>query len=652
MNELFNELITEIMSLGEAKTPTKPTTGKEAEGVPSGKYIRGKFVYDAPRGGIYLGQIKKVGGQSVFFAKDEDEKEKVAATKKAQQSKQVSVRKPTRPATQQPSVDTKQTISDLEAKTTALKQPKKKAVAQELLDAMKSGDKVKIQKVIDNNGIVLGNSGRLKFTGGDKAGLADEQLSAKISAVLKGMGVTILSRGGAEADTDVTRVSAEEFKPQQIFTDEPLDQLDVEEMEDGIVVEGIEITRVDDRQAGRLEEALVKRARRVLTERGDELTPEYEQRLRSYIQRRIEATNNNINYLLEASRAGGQAYKFQGEDGAKKIADGLSRTVDQHVPEERKQSANDAVEAMRVAKTPAEFNDAYNKFMTAVRGTAVDKNMKYVAETLTALRVVAFGGIALVPISDSYQLADVISIRRSPVTGDADIQLLLSDVEEETEITAAGSVKLKKGAASVNTGKIKNSRFNTGTVDGVDASDVQSDLAAVSTREIKNTIFAGDGEEPSEEARQQVMGYIQKYGPMVKAYFGFPEDMSEEDLYESLSYGRVLECGPDGPQAPSDGIPFKEGQPGNPHSGKWRLWAALGQVTEAIHNRTVEQQYYHTIRYDRNGITVADGIRTLSKMEVQAVKGKGATGRPDSSQAAFTIPAKMEEVRDGNPCTQ
>ena len=84
MNELFNELITEIMSLGEAKTPPKPTTGKEAEGVPSGKYIRGKFVYDAPQGGNYLGQIKKVGGQSVFFVKDEDEKEKVTATKKAQ----------------------------------------------------------------------------------------------------------------------------------------------------------------------------------------------------------------------------------------------------------------------------------------------------------------------------------------------------------------------------------------------------------------------------------------------------------------------------------------------------------------------------------------------------------------------------------------
>lgn len=650
MNDILNELITEIMSIGEARTAPKPTTGKEAEGVPSGKYIRGKFVYDAPRGGNYLGQIKKVGGQSVFFAKDEDEKEKVAATKKAQQPAQAPARKPAPQA--QPPVDTQQTIGDLETKTAALKQPKKKALAQELLDAMKSGDAARIQKVINDNGIVMGSSGRLKFTGGDKAGLADEQLSAKISAVLKGMGVTIPSRGGAQTDTDAKRVSAEEFKPQRIFADEPLDQLDVEETDDGIVVEGVEITRIDDRQAGRLEEALVKRARRVLTERGEELTPEYEKRLRSYIQRRIEATNNNINYLLEAGRAGGQAYQFQGEEGARKIADGLTRTVDQHVPEERKQAANDAVEAMRVAKTPAEFNDAYNKFMTAISGTAVDKNMKYVAETLTALRVVAFGGIALVPISDSYQLADVISIRRSPITGDTDIQLLLSDVEEETEITAAGSVKLKKGAASVNTGKIKNSRFNTGTVDGVDASDVQSDLAAVSTREIKNTIFAGDGEEPSEEARQQVMGYIQKYGPMVKAYFGFPEDMSDEDLYEALSYGRALECGPDGPQAPSDGRPFKEGQPGQPHSGKWRLWAALGQVTEAIHNRTVEQQYYHTVRYDRNGIKVADGIRTLSKMEVQPVKGKGSSGRPDSSQAAFTIPATMEEVRNGNPCTQ
>ena len=651
MNELFNELITEIMSLGEAKTPPKPTTGKEAEGVPSGKYIRGKFVYDAPQGGNYLGQIKKVGGQSVFFAKDEDEKEKVTATKKVQKSAQVPTRKPSRPAAQQP-VDTQQTIGDLEAKTAALKQPKKKAVAQELLDVMKSGDVAQIQKVIEKYGIVMGNSGRLKFTGGDKAGLADEQLSTKIVTVLKNMGVTVQGRGGAQVDTDSDRVSPEEFKPQRTFADEPLDQLDVEETEDGIVVEGIEITRIDDRQAGRLEEAIVNKARRVLTERGEELTPEYEQRLRSYIQRRIEATNNNINYLLEARKVGGQSYQFRGDEGGRKIADGLTRTIDKHVPEERKQAANDSIEFMRVAKTPAEFNDAYNKFMTAVRGTAVDKNMKYVAETLTALRVVAFGGVALIPISDSYQLADVISLRRSPITGDVDIQLLLSDVEQESEITAAGSVKLKKGAASVNTGKVKNSRFNTGMVDGVDAKDVQSDLANMSTREIKDKVFAGDNEEPSEEARQMVVEYITKYGPMVKAYFGFPKDMSDEDLYEALSYGRVLECGPNGPQAPADGRPFKEGQPGNPHSGKWRLWSTLGQITEAIHNRTVEQQYYHTVRYDRSGIKVADGIRTLSKMEVQSVKGKGATGRPNSSQAAFTTPATIEEVRNGNPCTQ
>ena len=103
------------------------------------------------------------------------------------------------------------------------------------------------------------------------------------------------------------------------------------------------------------------------------------------------------------------------------------------------------------------------------------------------------------------------------------------------------------------------------------------------------------------------------------------------------------------------GKPYKKGQSAN--GGQWRAWSVLGKITDAIHNRTVEQQYYHTVRY--NGvIKVADGIRTLSKMKAQhlknAAKMKGGEGftKPDQELNGYTIPASIEEVRNGNPCTE
>lgn len=659
MNDILNELITEIMSLGEVEK--KPATKKRSDGRPlrAGESEDYPGYFHVTRN--YYSNVKK-GGQ-VTHKKEGDtmvpltnqEKAKYRAKRAGRQpsdtptptSPQAPVGTPTQASPQQPSVDTQQTIGDLERRADNFG-VKKKTVVQELLVAMKSGDPKKIQAVLVKYRIEIGDSGRLKarVLGKDKEGLADEQLSTKIATVLTNMGVEI--KGGDTAGSKL-------FKPTTIFSNEPLDKLDVEETESGITVEGIEITRINENQAKVVENLIVKRARAALEQRGETLTPEYESRVRAYVQSRIRATNNNIRYLQEAARGGGGAYQFEGEEGGKKIADGLTGLVDQHLPEERKQAAKSAIDKMRTAKTPSEFNNAYNEFVTAVKGTAIDKNMKYVAETLTALRVVAFGGIALIPASDDYQLADVISLRKSPITGEIDIQLLLADVEEETEITAAGSVKVREGAASVNFGKIENSKFNTGEVDGVDCRDVQSDLSVLSDVGVKNTIFSGppEEEEPTEEAKQMVMGYIQKYGPMVRAYFGFPEDMSDEDLLEALSYGRELECGPNGPQPPSDGKSFKEGQSGQPYSGKWRLWAALGQVTEAIHNRTVQEQYYHTVRYDKKGITVADGIRTLSKMKVQPVKRKTKRKSAEGRQVAFTIPVQPpDSINDGNPCNK
>lgn len=676
MNELFNELITEIMSLGEAKKkPATTSAAKKKPDVkrrPDGSIIKQGESPTHPGyyslGNVYYSNVKK-GGQATHKTVDGNivaltEPEKARLHRQADKrgtddyGKDIPVAQPRdvtpQKATTQEPVNVVQTIADFETNIRS-RNPRNRGIAEELLKLIKSGDVREIEAFMTKFGIQISGSNRLKSTknaDGTKAlkdtgkgsGLAEPELSKQLVAALETMGVDIIRSKNA---------GAEEFKPVKALSKVASEnKVNVTVTETGINVAGIEITRIDDTQASRFEEALVKQAQKYLTERDKKVTPEYTDRLRFYIQSRIRATNNNIDYL---QRASGGVYQFQGDEGGKKLQLALNELIDQHVPEATRQVATDAIEAMRIAKNPGEFNEAWAKLVEATRNTAVEANLKSVTEMITALRVVALGGIALVPVSETFELADVIALRRSPITGEVDIQLLLADVEEETEITVAGSVKFKDGAASVNAGKIENSRFNTGTVDRVNCSGVVQDLKYMNDKDIKDKIFSGEPTDaPTEEAKQQVMGYIQKYGPMVKDYFGFPEDMSEEDLYESLSYGRVLQCGPDGPQRPSDGKPFKEGQEGQPYSGQWRLWAVLGQVNEAIHNRTVEEQYYHTLRYDTDPpvIIVADGIRTLSKMKVQATKNKTAKGAFQGRTKAFTIPAKIDEVRDGNPCSQ
>ena len=660
MNELLNELLSHI--LVEAGAPPKPTKD-DPRGIPNGYFHRGRgMYYNRATGGSYMG---KVVDDKWYAAGKEPKTTKTKAQRDASKPI-VKVDKPNRYMGKTPAKsDTSALTGELETKAGLTKDPVKKQILLDLTTALKSGNRQKIQAVVDKYGILMGSSKRLKAA---KTKLAkgeflgkDMALSDKIHAALQQSGVDVQSRG---KDTGESKANVEEFKPQSLFADQPLGVLDVEKITGGINVEGIEVKEITPDQAKRIEDILIKKAKKQIETQGGTFDEGFESRVRFYIQRRIESTNNNIKYLLAAAEAGGDAYQFEGEEGVSDIKSGVSKLITKYVPSDKQAVANTALDAMGSAKTPREFNDAWVNFDKAVKGTPLAKNAKYVVETLTALRVVAFGGVALIPTKDTYELADVISLSRSPITGTMDIKLFLTDVDEETEITAAGSVKLKRGAASVNRGKVKNSRFVDGEQDGIDCSaprksllpsrkgmtvkGVQGDLADLSTTELKNHVFSGEGEDVSDEVQNMAMDYVERYGPMLRAYYGIPEDVSDEEMYEMLSYGKKLECVDGSPQAPSE--PFKEGQPGHPHSGAWRVWSVLGSVAEAVHNRTVEQQYYHTVKYNPDGVVIADGIRTLSKMEFQHMKNKTPKGKPDSSMPAFTVPAKMDEVRNGNPC--
>jgi hypothetical protein len=651
MNELANELINEIMLLGEAG---------ESKKYPGYYRMPGFGLYaDKPDATVATHRVDKKTGKLVTIQQTD---EPTSAPKDSGEKEQPKAQEPKTPQQKVDTTKLKKLVDRLSKKGDT----KRTQAVSKLASAIESGNPEQIQSVIDELGLYISKEGKLKATSfgtsSDERKVAgdNKEFTRYIYDLAKANGVEIPGESDDTEESPEPAASSEEFKPQSVFRQDKLEQLDVKDVDGGVEVEGVRLEEItDETKITEIENDIVNRAKQA---RGGEITPEHEDRIRKYVRSRVEANNHNIRYLRDIANRGGKlpAHQFSGEEGSKRIVERTTPLLEQHISDETKRAeAKSALDAMASAKTPREFNAAYAKFSKAVRGTALQKNMKYVAETLTALRVTALGGTSLIPQSDSFPLADVIAVRRSPITGEVDIEQILVDVDEEQEVTTAGSVKVGKGAGSGNKPKIENSRFETGEVDGVDCSGVVEDLTEMTDISSRNTIFTPteDGQ-PTPEAKQQIMGWLKKYGSMVRAYYGIEDEISDEELYDFLSYGREMVC-VDGKPSPTpdgmNGAPFKQAEKQN--GGQWRAWSVVGRLTEAVHNRTVRQQYYHTVRY--NGVVkTADGIRRLSKMQFQPfkneakVKGKEGSTRPDQAQNGFTIPATIEETANGNPCTQ
>lgn len=674
MKELLQELLSNIFEV--TTTPkkkkvksTKPTSSTKTTAHSAGQVWNTTSGYGA----------KNPDGKTQYFSKQE----KAAADTYAKgggrspKEKPPEVKKPTRTQPPErigsrgksPAQVPTGAIKDLQAAANRETDPTKQKGMLNLLNAIQSGKAKQINKVISDLGLQVSAEGKLKATklGGssDKQKLGPQKgegarnFASKIIALCSANGVEIPK---VTTSSTITPSSTEQFKPSNTFKDQPPVELSVKVTDTGVEIGGVTIENVSEEQETVIADKLVSYAKKKMKKEGKEFTPEYEERIREYVNKRGTATRHNVTYLTKLTEAGEilPAHEFQGDEGKTRIIERVTDVVAKSVPKEKRTVVQSAIQKMGSAKNATEFNAAYQEFAIAIKGTPAEKGKKYLAESLTALRVVTLGGTALIPQSDSFPLADVLALKKSPITGEIDVDQILVDIESEQEVSAAGSVKEGLGAGSGNKPKIQNSRFNTGEVDGVDCSTVQEDLSSMC--DMRGPIFTptknGD---VTPEAKKQLMDYIAKYGPLIKAYYGIDEKMNDAKLYAFLSYGKELQCfeGKPAPGLPDKKTgkmePYKQATSAN--GGQWRAWSVLGKITDAIHNRTVEQQYYHTVRYN-GAVKVADGIRKFSKMKAQhlknavGVKGRPEFTRPDQELNAFTVPATIDETRNGNPCKE
>lgn len=713
MNELFNELITEIMLLGEAGK--KPATNPVAKKKPAVKRkLRKGESEDFPGyfniSNIYYsnvsanGQVthKNDGGKMVALTEPE---------KKAYRAKRSGKSPAKEPATQgygkdfiggqgrgitpptplltpaQPKVDTQQTIGDLEARASIKSlAEEKRQVIEGLIKVMRSGNKKKIEDYIKDNGIIVGSTGRLKA--GDIEKFIDAELSFKVFMALKNMGVTLTLKNNKPVDVDklVAALSssgeatgADRFKPQVIFGD-ATDILDVEVTQTGIIVEGERVDTITPDEENRLVQERVEAARQRF---GEEFTQEWEDSIEEYVRARVREQNANIEWLKKVKETGGGYNQFPKNDetpeaAAARMVTALSGLVDTHTTDPNnnaraKQALNDMVTHARVistAKTAVEkraavraYNAALVEFQASAKGTELGKNMKFVGESLVALRSVAMGKTVLIPDSDSFPLADVITIGKNPITGENSIELFVVLVEEGESASVADSVKFDDGSAGVTHHKDNHSEF--GSFGEISGEQVKKDLVAMGGVPRKNAIFTRDGKlDPAE--RERIIGELEKYGDVAREYFGLPTDpnaegyLNTEKLYEFTSHGNAMTC-VDGKPAHGPTLQAGDASRGSENPEQWAASSVVGFLHEAVHNRLVTQQYYKTSQISRSGLVIADGVRTLAKAVYQPYKnlssGSKKTPRvgktPDSSMVSFSVPATSDkDLRDGNPCNR
>jgi len=725
MNELFNELITEIMSLGEAeKKPATTSTAKKKPDVkrrPDGTVIKSGESEKYPGyyriGGDYYSNVKKGGqtthktvdGNMVALTKPEQERLRTQRDKRGTddygkdipvaQPRDVTPQQPS-PTPTQPKVDIQQTIGDLEARTriSSLTEPKKQVV-NGLIDALKPRDGEtpearveRVQKFITDNKILVGSTYRLKA--GEIEKFIDQELSLKVFMALKNIGVTLTHKFDKPVDinaliaygADKKASGAERFKPPVVFGD-ATDTLDLSVTETGIVVQGERIDTIAPDEETRLVQKLVEAARQSF---GEKFTQEREDNIEKYVRARAREQNANIEWLKQVKETGGTYNKFpkndeSSESATTRMVDALSTLVDSHLPEDKREPAKQqlsnmasSAKAMVEAKTALERRDAVRAYSTAYvefnklsKGSDLGKNMKYVAESLKALHSVAQGKTVLIPSSDSFPLADIITIGKNPITGESSIELFIVSVEEGDSASVAESVKLDDGSAGVTHQKDGHSKFSTvRSTDGseISADEVKRDLVGMGGVNRKNAIFTRDGKISSTE-KTRITEELTKYGDVAREYFGLPTDpnaegyIDTEQLYEFLSYGKAMVCIDGKPSPSKDGTRYSLGdeKQNRENAEQWQAWSVVGLVHEAVHNRTVTQQYYKTAQYTNSGLVIADGIRRMAKAVFQPFKNLSTgseknprTGKaPDSSMVSFSVPSEStEDLQDRNPCNK
>jgi hypothetical protein len=588
--------------------------------------------------------------------------------------------------------------------------PVKKKIIEDLADALESGDLAKVEAVISKHKIHISSTGKISFTadGTTTRGYLFWNSAKKEASMEAVKSITDALGKSGVALHRVVPTPKQKLKPSQLLPVQP--DVVPEISEDGNLITFMDTSTDPPTERARLtredtsDSAISAHAEQVAENTPkikkilERLPPEGRKRymvaLRQYILEKREEHNRLLDTLIKNERASMQkdgissVRPMVGRESIIEIADAIENLLSTQdiVDDPEAQRVVSLIRELSAATTRDEANKIIAQIYASVSSSALISGRAYIAELITASRIILGGGVAFFPRSEQFPLADVVSLTNNSVIGIRELTAIFVsaeipkvDVDELEEYdnslssdvaTGLVGVKYEDGGANSNEAKINNTEFKDGPPSSETGSPrtVADDLNALGRLQTSAAIWGiPSPRNPATEnveldnAEATIMEIAKDYEGDIRKYFGLadsPGPPTLDEIIDMLSTGKSLVCVNGVPRkSDSDNTELIRAEKGGDSTTarRWRLSFLSGMVTEAMHNRNAVRQGYQTEMHSpTGGVVRADGRRVLSAMSIQHVKGIGLRREvrvPDQGQVAHIVPMSAEQMRTyGNPC--
>lgn len=652
MNDILNELITDIVLLGEAvKKPAKKSTKKpapEKEKKPStAKVSKGGKWYtaDPKAGGEYVGRYD--GTKWINATPEEKAKEKQKAGTQGygkdfvgKQGRGIMPQQPS-PQIQKPSTksarvkkvfggenpDSPVPDATLEKAVKLLQrvaqntQAVKPDILTNLLDAINNGDAKRIQREVGTLGLVISSTGRLVSTlHGDIFGRGETGKNAlkTLSALLSRFGIELERKKSKTEVKPKPKVDKDNFKPTELVDNDEFPEIRATTITypDSTDPRGFSVDGDEHRVIRRDKQRLVETTpvNEIFLSQG--MSQDEAEQKAEEADQKIAAHNKQVKFLASSIQNGNKFRRLPaGQKGRTALKDRLLDLMlsNSDLDDAQKKIVSDMLTRLSQADTTEEFDSAWEEFRNQIENdSTLRPAIPYICENVEMLRKAVDGGTVLIPMSSSFKVADVVILSKPlPSSIDVDdIDSIAANIQLVDVTVDFRSVKSLKGGAGVLGYRVALTVFD------IEERETHLDQLVSSTSHAE--LWACKTKEELDAYSKKQLEVLSEYLPDIIAYYKLPENTTFDEAVAILSGGLP-------PRYDRNGNYIGAGKPSGTFDQEMtdlnrlqlRLYSFIGYASDAIYNRGAQRQGFTNTTFYDDGIVETDGSSVLGRSVFQ-----------------------------------
>lgn len=648
MNDIANELINEIMLLGEAGK--KPAAKKRA--LKPGESSEHPGYYHRGRG--YYSNVSKDGPVT---HKTDDTGKMVALSQKEKAAKNKDVQQPEQP--ERIGSRTGQVMGwDKETALSSLKKGSKftdQKVYDEFVNLLASGNVQKLQQFVETYGVQFNPDKNIFYVTKDSTGAKLSRDARKIFGEKNASSTyEYLSKIGVKIKLAST---SSPFSPDKIAPSSTRRKFDG-------VVDGTTIT-FNGVQYEALPEADIDKFVKTqydswLRGEGKNSTPqqktEFKEKL-AVAAFSISQRHRLLSVLIEGQDGKGpeEVAVYDTDESKGEFIDSLRNAVVSALTSSpRQKTVNKLFDDLQQTTDPKEAERIMTNILSEI---AKDESTIFrqsgvipsIAENFTTILEMKRGRTVIVPLRTNFKASDVISLSGEQTSGMSASKL----VSQVKSIYVGISVKYLDGGASSMGEKTRQSVFKAPFKKTKDALTKLSKAASA-----VGSLF--DTNLKKKKARQnEVKAVMSERMEEICQYYGItPIPKTVDKLIAFLKYGPPECVGGKvvaRRNAPSPLSKGKDSEGQKIDTQAWEMTFAMQASWDAIYNSNVIGQAFASQTWTRGGVNEVDGLTSQAKQVMQPFKearGSGMQYQPDNLVSKNKPVQNRQQLRDGNPCSK